>query len=126
MRSRRDQLLDHAIASGKFGEARRAHWAAQYDRNPAGTEQALAVMVGVGGKPPYPPELFPELQRPRQRSERGAVLAVVNPSTEPPPPQSFASDAHVTPEQVKAWSQQLFPEAVPEGASFGRITRAHD
>lgn len=116
---RREHVINEAIASGKFGESRRAFWTQQYDADPAGTERTLASLVpALEESPPYPPELFPELSRRRRPPMRSASVA----STAPPPPSQSveATDADVT-----RWTRQLFPETAAAGAG-GRVIRCND
>lgn len=81
----RERLLDAAVASGKFGEERRAHYGAMYDRDPlaaAATIGALAApVVPIAGSAPH---VHPVV---REESSQATV------------------------EQVQAWTDQLFPEA---------------
>jgi hypothetical protein len=119
--TRRDYVLSEAIAAGKFGESRRAHWQGQYDRDPAGTEQVLAALVSVHPEPPYPRSLFPELDRRQQRPGRAHATAT---ATAPPPPPTPAATGDISDEVVAGWSRSLFPETA--SASSGRVTRAHD
>lgn len=127
MRSRRDQVLDHAIASGKFGEERRAHWAQQYDADPAGTERWIAAMWQAGPTDAYPPELFPHLNRAPRSFERTSAHARAVPvqAHASPAPPAAETTATLTPELVGAWSRQLFPEVGAEGPP-PRIVRAND
>lgn len=121
---RREYVLDQAIAAGKFGEARRAHYAALYNRDPAGTEQVLAVLASAtDGEPPYPRTLFPELARPR--SGRSPTRAAALPPPPPPPAARPTTDDGLD-ALVAGWSKQLFPEAAAAGARPGRIMRAND
>ncbi len=119
---RREYVLDRAIAAGKFGPARRAHWRGQYDRDPHGTEQVLAMLASatVGG-PPYPHGLFPELSRrrcPHARKTAAGTAVAAAPAPTPPPRDSF--DA-----AVAAWTRELFPETAV-GAARARVTRCND
>jgi|GEM_PF-3960590 len=41
----KDDVLDAAIRAGKFSAARRAHYAAEYDRNPARTVRLIAALT---------------------------------------------------------------------------------
>jgi hypothetical protein len=40
----KDDVLDAAIKAGKFSAARRAHYAAEYDRNPERTVRLVAAL----------------------------------------------------------------------------------
>jgi hypothetical protein len=119
---RREYVLDQAIASGKFGPARRAHWHRQYDLDPSGTEQVLASLASATvGEPPYPRELFPELSRQRSpRARKTAVAATAAPPAPTPPPQDALEAA------VAAWTRELFPETAAAGAGPRRVTRCND
>src|SRR5947207_6772150 len=96
---RRDAAITAAIASGKFSESRRAHWQAQYDRDPAGTEQTLAALAsGLVAAPvpaaqpfhsPFTPDLFPDLA-PGQRRQAPTTAFAAAPAPvvrrDPPTP----------------------------------------
>lgn len=63
----RDRLLDGAIKAGKFGESRRAYYAALYDRDPEGTSALVAklasgVAITSGPAPSGGTGLFKELR----------------------------------------------------------------
>lgn len=128
---RREYVLNAAVASGKFTEARRAHWSQQYDRDPAGTEATLAALASVTvGAAPYPRDLFPELAR-QGRAASGrpsriapAATAARHPAPRPAPPA--AESGVPSPEQVSAWSRALFPDAPAADAPFARVMRAND
>lgn len=50
----RTEVINAAIAAGKFPESRRAHYERLYDRDPAGTERhiaKLAAALAPGGAP---------------------------------------------------------------------------
>lgn len=79
----RERLLDDAIASGKFGPERRSHYASLYDRDP------LVAAATIGALAAATP------------------VAQVVPHVHPVP----AAVTEATPEQVQAWTDQLFPEA---------------
>jgi hypothetical protein len=141
---RRDHLIGQAVQAGKFPPERRAHWQELYDRDPAGTEQTLAVLapglVGVqsptgfvAGESPYPRELFPELVR----ADRRAQQAVSAPQAAPPPaaavvhprpaaPPQEASDATLPSELVGQWSREMFPEVALKASANSRVSRAND
>lgn len=113
----RDRLLDQAIASGKFSEERRGHYAALFDADPEGTEHWIGALVSVptaglaaAALAPYPRELFPELMRAQGKEPVRGGLAprVETPHVRPAAP---AEIAEATPELVTEWTDQLFPEA---------------
>jgi hypothetical protein len=122
----RDRLLDEAIASGKFAEDRRPHYAAMYDRDPAGTEGWIAALVSVpttglaAASAPYPRELFPELMRAQGLEPVRGGLA---PRTEMPHvrPAAPAAVVETTPELVTQWTDQLFPEAAAARALEAQV-----
>jgi hypothetical protein len=117
---RREHVINEAIRAGKFSESRRAFWTAEYDRNPARTEQTLASLAsGLDGEPPYPRELFPELSRRHSPHTRRTAVAA---SAPPPPPPA----AEIVDEEVARWSRELFPETVAAGAGRQRIVHCND
>jgi hypothetical protein len=139
--TRRDYVLDQAVAAGKFSAARRAHWQAQYDRDPFGTEQTLAVLAsglasgGASAVPgfnsPHTASLFPDLARARQprRGRAAARVAATSPvrATQRQTATPSAEEAtELTPEVVAAWSRQLFPDTASFGIRPGRVTRANN
>ena len=116
---RKEHVINEAITAGKFSESRRSFWSSEYDRDPAGTERTLAALVpATEGTPPYPPELFPHLQR-RDPHARSASVAATAPTPAPAPPPSEIAD-----EDVQRWTRQLFPET--RAAASGRIVRCND
>lgn len=82
---RRDYVINEAVRAGKFTRARGKFWRRQYDRDPVGTEAALALMASpLDGPQPYPKELFPELSRMGRRgllppTRRSPAAAAVTP-----------------------------------------------
>jgi hypothetical protein len=119
---RRERVLDQAIASGKFPEARRQHYRNSWDRDPAGTEQVIAGLVGVPllasiaqseAQPQRTPDeldeqvalaatLYPELRNARRIPHGGTAAPAPEPTRahapprqaqEPPPPSAPASAA---------------------------------
>lgn len=91
----RERLIDQAIAAGKFGEERRDHYAAMYDRDPL----AAAATIGALAAPVVPV--------PGQAQHVHPVAPVEN--------------SQATPEQVQAWCYQLFPEAQTARAIEARV-----
>src|SRR5918992_5616014 len=105
--SRREQVLNAAIAAGKFPESRRATYAAMYDRNPAYTEQVLATLAaGVAppaaatGPAPHPmphtASLFPELRyarRPGPASRRRLAVPAEPPAVAAAVPEPVPAQA---------------------------------
>jgi|SRR5581483_7137257 len=145
MQSRRDYVISEAIRAGKFTAARAKHWRKQYDRDPAGTEAAIAVLASpLDGPQPYPKELFPELSSRRRGSSPVAsptspaataaaptrVLSEpqrVGSATPPParseqPPLSTGT-AEPSAEDVAGWSSALGFQNTPVA---GRVTKAAD
>jgi len=49
---KRDRVIDAAVAAGKFTAKRTGYWRDQWDKNPAGTERAIALMAGGLTDPP--------------------------------------------------------------------------
>jgi hypothetical protein len=134
--ARRDYLIGEAVAAGKFMAERAPFYRERYDRDPAGTEQVLAMLApalaGVAGlePAPYPRELFPELDR-RARRAAGVPATFAPAATAPPAataaharPVTPAAESALTPEQVGAWSHELGFDRVE--ASVGRVARAND
>jgi hypothetical protein len=127
---RREYVISEAVRAGKFSESRADHYRQMFDADPPGTERVLAALASaLPGEHPYPPELFPELARSRNR--RSDVQAASHlpraPLPQAPSPQpstgAVGAEGGVTSEQVAAWSRQLFPET--RGVS-GRIVRCND
>jgi hypothetical protein len=106
---RREALLDHAIAAGKFPAHRRAYWSSRYDADPAGTEVLIGAMESVGAAVLGHATAATSTEPPAQAQH-------VNPVTPPP-----AAGADLSPELVGRWSGELFPEAVAAGTKSGRI-----
>lgn len=118
---RREYLMDQAIRAGKFPPERRTHWAALYDRDPAGIEETLAMLTAATGLPALPPK------HGHVRITRGSTSATSFhlPTLTDPEATSPKERMELTPEIVAGWSRQLFPEtAAPAGRT--RVRRAHD
>ncbi|HVC07156.1 MAG TPA: hypothetical protein VND98_06200 [Solirubrobacterales bacterium] len=49
---KRDQTINAAVKAGKFSTKRTGYWRDQWDKNPAGTERAIALMAGGLTDPP--------------------------------------------------------------------------
>ena len=107
---RREALLDHAIAAGKFPAHRRAYWSSRYDADPAGTEVLIGAMESVGAAVLGHATAATSTEPPAQAQH-------VNPVTPPRP----AASADLSPERVGGWSRELFPEAVAAGSKPRRI-----
>jgi hypothetical protein len=124
---RREHALDRAQAEGRIVQASRAHWSAAYDRDPATTEQHLAMLtpvpVGVLGRTVD------------QTVAAGLTLVRGGTGTYPAPAASLVV-AHVHPvaapaagvqvedEDVQRWTGELFAETrAGAGARKGRVTR---
>ena len=105
---RREALLDHAIAAGKFPAHRRAYWSSRYDADPAGTEAAINAMTAVGAAVLG--------HATAATSTEPAQAQHVNPVAPPP-----AAGVELSPELVGRWSGQLFPDAIAAGTKSGRI-----
>ena len=127
---RREYVISEAVRAGKFSESRADHYRQMFDADPPGTERVLAALASaLPGEHPYPPELFPELARSRKLAQTRASSSSSSPPlpyAPSPPTVSLAEEGAgggVTPEQVAAWSRQLFPET--RGVS-GRIVRCND
>jgi hypothetical protein len=133
----RESVLDKAMAAGKFPQARRAHYAALFDRDPDGIERLLDVMEGI---PPqllafasgeqqtvtdWTRQLFPET-RPQQIVLDGEPVGVgytappearAQPSTPAHVQQPTAAHVRPTPPPERATSE---PPAAPAAAgTFG-------
>ena len=113
MSSRRDQLISAAIQAGKFPPERRAHWQTVYDRDPAGTEQVLAVLA-PGLMPANTSGSMPLGGGRGNTATAGLTLAG---SSQP------VAHADLTPEVVASWSQELFPETRRGNTYRSRITQ---
>jgi hypothetical protein len=105
--TRREYVLDRAHNEGRIARASRAHWAREWDRDPAGTEAVLAAlqpMPGVLGDPGIAAG---------ERQQAPHVAPVVAPQER----------TEITADLVKGWTEGLFPETRGAGARQGRITR---
>lgn len=128
---RRDYLIDQAVRKGKFPATRAGFYREAYDRDPAGTEQALAMLTpalaGVAGldpaDAPYQRALFPELDRQARRAAPVTALAAGAEQVRPTAPAPPAAQPELTPEQVAAWSHAL---GFDKTAASGRVIRAND
>jgi hypothetical protein len=149
MQSRRDHVVGEAVRAGKFSPRRAKHWRTQYDRDPAGTEAALALLQSpLDGPQPYPRELFPELAKGDRVSRFRALGSLpvakaatpISRTTLPGPgqvrsaaPSPARSARRPSPsgagpdvprfEDVADWSEQL---GFPDNRVVGRVTRAAD
>jgi hypothetical protein len=125
---RREHVLNEAVRAGKFTAARAAHYRALYDRDPAGTEQVLAMLApALEGVPAaVPPAEHGGRVYGRGGSAPAAVVAQAGvAATAPRAVPAAAPEAEgLTPETVAGWSRALFPEVGRETAT--RVTRAHD
>lgn len=115
--TRREYVIDVAVAAGKFPEERRTHYRQMYNRDPVGTERVLAALGSVTVPAPlYPRELFPELSRPSthvrasSQADAGATAASAPPARPAPAPATGPLHSEITDEQVAQWSRRLFPE----------------
>jgi hypothetical protein len=127
---RRDYLIGQAVQAGKFTAARAPFYQEMYDRDPAGTEQILAMLgpalAGVRGldpaeQQPYPRSLFPELDRRARRQAAPPAIAGNAPeAAEHARPVTPAAEVDLSPDQVGAWSHQL---GFDTAAKAGRVTR---
>jgi hypothetical protein len=125
--TRREYILDHAQNEGRIAAASRPHWAALYERDPGGTEATLAILAptpigtGVLGQGD-PVEATLAAGRALIGGEHVSASTLAS-----SPPVSTSSPAagntSLTPEQVKAWTSDLFPETRASGARQGRITQ---
>ncbi|HEX6681086.1 MAG TPA: hypothetical protein VF063_10605 [Gaiellaceae bacterium] len=111
---RREALLDHAIAVGKFPAHRRAYWSSRYDQNPAGTEAAITAMTAVGAAVLGHSTAATSTEPPAQAQH-------VNPVIPPRPAASADLNPDLNPDRVAGWSRELFPEAVAAGSKPKRI-----
>jgi hypothetical protein len=145
---RREYVLAEAVRAGKFSAKRAAHWRKQYDRDPASTEAALAMLApALDGPQPYPRDLFPELAKKDRGSFRALRSSPAATAPAPAPsspsvgrtglvaaPQVLASQSRGQPPQgalpgrpsadeIAAWSNAL---GFQRGAATGRVMRAGD
>lgn len=130
--NRRDLVLEQCIAEGRIVQASRAGWAARYDQDPTGTEQVLAMLTpvpsGVLSRDPIEAaaEAGIALLRGQQRAFAAEPMVVQAPVARQrvqarlvePPPSSLG--VGITPDVVKAWTREMFPETAASGEP-GRI-----
>jgi hypothetical protein len=134
---RRDALIAQAVAAGKLSQARAAHYAAQYDKDPVGTERLLASLapvpvlagnvLGHGGD-----EVDRTLAAGRALiGNRGVVASAPTAATREPvhaqhlrPVEQVEGNIELTPANVEQWTRELFPEtrATAEGQVRQRVT----
>ena len=131
---RRDYLLEQAVRAGKFPATRIPHYVAQYDRDPAGTEQLLASLTPVptsGVLGHSGDEVDQTLAAGRALlGNRSRVASVPAAAAGEPvqaqhlrPVEQPASAVELTPENVERWTRALFPETrAGAGAGRKRIT----
>ena len=131
---RRDYLLEQAVRAGKFPATRIPHYAARYDRDPAGTEQLLASLTPVptsGVLGHSGDEVDRTLEAGRALlGNRGSVASVPAAAVREPvqaqhlrPVERTASSVELTPENVERWTRALFPETrAGAGTERKRIT----
>jgi hypothetical protein len=102
----RERLLDAAIAAGKFGEGRRAHYAALYDADPVGTAHWIGVLAAVPAVATVPTNahraLLPEFYGTPVLGGLAPTVAHVRPAA--------PAEVETTPEAVEGWTDALFPE----------------
>lgn len=105
---RREHLISAAISAGKFTAERAAHYRAQYDKDPAGTERLLAALTSIGAG-------VLGHAAPVERTQAQHVHPVVR----------SGESIDLTSEVVEAWTREMFPETrAGVGPRRGRITRS--
>jgi hypothetical protein len=122
---RRDALIAQAVTAGKFSQERAAHYAAQYDRDPAGTERLLASLASVPGN--VLGHGGDEVDRTLAAGRallvnRGVVASAPAAATREPvqaqhlrPVEQVEGNIELTPENVEKWTRDLFPETRATG-----------
>jgi hypothetical protein len=121
--AKRQLILSQAIAEGKFPAERSGHWAAQFDKDPKGTERTIAMLAS-----PAPPGGIPLAPAFRETYSDFGTRGGAQPALASSPPEGNRGGRYedLTPEVVATWSRGLFPEIGRAAARSPRITRSYD